>query len=130
QAAAAKPAPPTPAPSPEPAVPPQEASARPQPVRSREPEPQPYVSISAEPVSSSFLGRVVHKIPLIRRFKKPAQPFVPPKPVRQVRPELTAQEQRTLTAETPISVKVYVNESGKVDYAELLSGDSQKNRSL
>jgi len=86
-----------------------------------------YVSVSSEPVTSSFFGRVVHKIPLIRRLQKQKEAFAPPKPVRQVEPVLSAQEQRSLTDEVPIAVKVYVTETGKVDYAEVLSRASGSN---
>lgn len=34
------------------------------------PEPEPALSIPARPSSRSFLGRVVHKIPLVRRLKR------------------------------------------------------------
>jgi len=108
---------------PEPPV--KDAAARPVPPPAREPEPS--VSMSAQPVAGSFLGRVVRKIPLIRRIKKPAS-FVPPKPVHQVRPVLTPDDRQSLTSEVPINVKVYITDSGKVDFAELLSRGSEGSR--
>jgi hypothetical protein len=35
---------------------------------------------------------------------------------------------RTLRTEVPLDVRVYINESGKVDYAELLSDITEANR--
>ncbi|PWU00279.1 MAG: hypothetical protein C5B51_25460 [Terriglobia bacterium] len=118
----AEPAPPPPAP------PVKEAEVRSPPPPAR--EPAPYVAVSAEPVNGSRLGRVVRKIPLIGRLKRKPQAFVPPKPVHQVRPVLTASEQQSLRTSVPIDVKVYVTEAGRVDYAELLSRGSGGNRPL
>jgi hypothetical protein len=81
-------------------------------------DPPAYVTVVAEPVTSSFVGRVVGKIPLVRRLKKP-QTFVPPKPKRQVQPVLTAEEQHSLRKDTPLDVKVYVTDEGKVEFAEI-----------
>ncbi|HJT86301.1 MAG TPA: energy transducer TonB [Bryobacteraceae bacterium] len=107
--------------------------ARPEPQLFQTPrhEPEPSISVVAEPVRSSVLARVVRKIPLLRRLKKkPRQPFEPPRAVRRVNPVLNAQERRLVTADIPIDVKVYVNDSGKVDYAELLSDANSENRLL
>jgi hypothetical protein len=110
----------------EPVKQPEAPPVAPPPTRERDP----YVFMSAEPLSGSFLGRVVHKIPLIRRLKKQPQGFTPPRPIRQVRPVLTSEELGRLNSSTPIQVKVYVTDSGKVDYAELLSRTSPGNRPL
>jgi hypothetical protein len=80
----AKPSPFNPPPPPSKAIAPPAASApavaavseppaKPAEVRSVSPparEPEPSISTSAHPVSHSLLGRVVHKIPLIRRLKR------------------------------------------------------------
>ncbi len=89
--------------------------------------PDPYVSVVAEPVTGSFLRRVARKIPLFGRLKKPKEAYTPPQPRHEVEPVLDTLEQRLLTSEVPVDVKVYITESGKVDYAELLSSaDGQK----
>ena len=92
--------------------------------------PEPYVSVVAEPVTGSFLGRMVRRIPLVRRLKKQPQAFVPPQALHVVRPVLTPQERHSLTDDVPIDVRVFVTDSGKVDYAELLSTAKASNRSL
>ena len=91
------------------------------PSRNLEP-PAPAVSVSAEPVTASRLGRLVRRIPFVRRFKKEPQVFEPPHATHEVRPALSIRERAELVAPVPVDVKVYVAESGKVEYAELLSG--------
>ena len=63
----------------------------------------------------------MRKVPLLRRLKKP-QAFVPPKPNHREQPILTAGQQDEFTRPVPLDVKVYVNQSGKVEYAEVVSG--------
>ncbi|MBZ5728451.1 MAG: energy transducer TonB [Acidobacteriia bacterium] len=58
---------------------------------------------------------------MLRRLRKQPQVFVPPQPSHQVKPVLTASERRLLTHAFLVDVKVYVDESGRVQYAELLS---------
>lgn len=86
----------------------------------------PQVSVVAEPVSGSRFGSVVGKIPLLRRLRKEKVKLVPPTPVHRVDPVLSAQERRQLQRAIPVDVKVYVAESGKVQYAELLSGGGHR----
>jgi TonB family protein len=88
------------------------------------------VSVVAEPVAESRMGRVVGKIPLIRRLHKKRPAFVPPTPIKQVRPVLNARAGRELTRPVPVDVKVYVAESGQVRYAELLSDSTRAHREL
>ena len=64
----------------------------------------------------------MRRIPLLRRLNKQPQTFEPPRATHEVRPSLSKRERRELTAAVPVDVKVYVAESGKVEYAELLSG--------
>jgi outer membrane biosynthesis protein TonB len=91
----------------------------------------PQVSVVAEPVSSSRLGNVVGKIPLLRRLRKRPQAFVPPSPVHKVEPTLNAADRRALQrSSVPVDVKVYVGETGKVQYAELLSEGMGRHRDL
>ena len=85
------------------------------------PEAQPEVAVRAEPVTPSRLGAVIGKIPLLRRIHKERPAFVAPEPVRDPRPSLTAQERKALVRPVSVTVKAYLNDAGKVDYAELLS---------
>ncbi len=86
------------------------------------------VSVSAEPVHRSRWGRMASHIPLLRRrLKKSPQAYVPPQPVHQVKPALTARQRGAITKPVPVDVKVYVSEAGRVQYAELVSG---RNRDL
>jgi hypothetical protein len=80
----------------------------------------PRVEVSAEPAPPSRWSRVVHHIPLLRRLKKEQQTVVPPEPVHESTPSLSAAERQKLTREVPIDVRVYLTESGAVDFAELV----------
>lgn len=82
------------------------------------------ITVTAEPAGGSGVGRLIGHIPFVRRLKNPKEPVVPPRVRREVRPSLTARDQREITSEIPVNVKVYVNESGRVEFAELL-GDSE-----
>jgi TonB family protein len=84
-------------------------------------EPEPDIQVDAEPVRESGVGKVVGHIPLLRRLHKAAPPLVPPEPLRQVNPKLSAEERAELTDPVEVNVRVYVDEGGKVQYAELLS---------
>ncbi len=85
------------------------------------------VVVFAEPVKGNgWMSRV----PLLRRLKKQPQAFVPPEPVHEERPVLTAEQQRKLTGTVPLDVKVYVTNSGKVDYAELISNTRGRHEDL
>jgi hypothetical protein len=67
------------------------------------------------------------KIPLLRRLHRAAD-FMPPTPLQGTTPIVPDELLRTLSAEVPVDVCVYVNKSGKVDYAELLSDITVANR--
>jgi len=121
--APAAPATPTPAPAAAPAKPVAAASTpapAPVPVRNI-PVPQPDILVDAEPVGASRIGKVVGHIPLLRRLHKAAPPLVPPEPVRRVDPKLSSADRAELTDPVNVDVRVYVDEGGKVEYAELLS---------
>jgi hypothetical protein len=83
----------------------------------------PEISMDSEPVSGSRVGRVVGKIPLLRRLKKTSQAFVPPTPVHQVRPRLSTRDRETIDTPVEVDVRTYVGEDGKVQYAEVISGE-------
>ena len=80
----------------------------------------PRVEVSAEPAPASRWSRVMRHVPLLRRLKKEQQTVVPPEPVHEARPSLSAAERQNLTSEVPIDVRVYLTESGAVNFAELV----------
>ena len=96
-----------------PAVPPVVA-APPAPTRTPEPE----VTIRVEPTGKSKLSHVVGHIPLLKRLNK--QSFVPPTPVHEVHPVLTARERKALVDNVPIDIKVMVGKTGKVEDVEMM----------
>ncbi len=93
------------------------------------PTPEPYTTVTVEAVPESRLGRIAGKIPLLRRLRRPAE-FLPPRPVRETIPAVPAELGRTLKGEVPVDVRAYINESGKVSYAEMLSKVTEANRRL
>jgi CheY-like chemotaxis protein len=86
-----------------------------------------FSTVTFEAVSESHLGGVLDKMPLLRRLHRAAD-FVPPRPVQDNTPTVPEELVRTLRTEVPLDVRVYINESGKVDYAELLSDITEANR--
>lgn len=80
------------------------------------------VVVSAEPVRVSGMNRFFGKV----FGRKRPEAVVPPQPVHQEKPAVRAGLKRPVT----MDVKVYVTESGKVDYAELLSKADGGNREL
>lgn len=89
----------------------------------------PSVSVLAEPVSGSKLGRVVGKVPLLRRLKSHDN-FVAPVPIYQAQPSLKLPNQQRLTQLALVDVKVDVAESGKVKFAEITEFGDPPNFSL
>lgn len=85
--------------------------------------------VGAQTVPSSFLGPIVTAVPII---KKPRQhsDFVPPIPTRLYSPEIPANLRHELKEEVSVDVKVYVNPSGAVQYAELLSNGTGARRDI
>jgi TonB family protein len=79
---------------------------------------RPQVAVVAEPVQRRG---VLSRIPLLRKLKKKPQAFVPPRPLHRERPPLGGLDQGDLTRSVPVDVKVYVNESGKVQSTRLVS---------
>ncbi len=87
----------------------------------RQTEPDVQIDVQAEPVAPSRFARAISKIPLLRRLHHQAPEVHPPAPHRQVNPKLSARERAEVTDPTLVNVRVYVDEEGKVSYAELLS---------
>jgi hypothetical protein len=91
--------------------------------------PEPYSTVTVEAVPESRFGRMAGKIPLLRRVRRPPE-FLPPRPVRETTPAVPAELGRTLRGEVPLDVRAYINESGKVTYAEMMSNVTEANRRL
>lgn len=82
--------------------------------------------VSVQPVSGSRLERLARKLPLIgKRYRR--SDYVPPA-LRN--PSLPNPVHRNIAQDVNINVKVYVNASGKVDYAEVLSKVPETDRDL
>jgi len=113
------------------AVPVQAASRMPAPSTAIRPAltPEPYNTVTVEVAPESRLGRLASKIPLLRRLRRPPE-FLPPRPVREITPVVPAELGRTLRGEVPLDVRAFVNESGKVTYAEMMSNVTEANRRL
>ena len=86
-----------------------------------------FSTVAFEAVMKSHSGSGMGIITLLRRLHR-APEFVPPKPVLETTPTVPEKLLRTLRTEMPVDVRVYINKSGKVDYAELLSDITTANR--
>jgi hypothetical protein len=91
--------------------------------------PEPYSTVTVEAVTESRLSHIVGKIPLLRRLHRTTE-FLPPRPVREMAPTVPTELRQALKSEVPLDVRAYVDESGKVTYAELLSAYNEADRSL
>ncbi len=94
------------------------------------PETAVFATATAHPVTRSAFGRFIKKVPLLRRVQRQNSGFTPPKPVREPLPVVPPEVRRAVTHAVPVEVKVYVNPAGKVEYAELLSEQTQANSEL
>ena len=81
--------------------------------------------VSLEPSEPGVISRSINHIPvlnLLQRNKyKAGDKFSPARPVRQVRPRLPADLQGDEANTQPVDVKVWIDTSGQVTKAELLS---------
>jgi hypothetical protein len=91
--------------------------------------PEPLSTVSVETVPESQPARFVDRIPLLGRRGR-NRDFVGPKPVHKAIPEVPIELSRGLKEQQPVDVRVYVDERGKVKYAELLSDAIGLNRNL
>ena len=87
----------------------------------------PYSIVTVESARGSRLSRLVAKIPLVRGLHRTRE-FSPPIPVRETNPVVPAELGRTLKEEVPLDVRAYINEMGKVTFAEILSNVTEANR--
>jgi TonB family protein len=86
--------------------------------------PQHSVSVRVEPAAGSWFSRVAGRIPIVRRLRKDPAGFVPPRPLSEVRPEMSALDRQYAAAD--VGVRLSLNESGRVDYAEVISGGADR----
>jgi len=84
---------------------------------------------ASQTVPNSFLGPIVTAVPLVKKLP-PHSDFVPPVPTRLYSPEIPANLRHELKQEVSVDVKVYVNPSGTVEYAELLSKGTGARRNI
>jgi hypothetical protein len=86
------------------------------------------VTLEAERKSPAhgLIGRIP---PLLRRLH-PAPEVEPPKALHESTPIVDDRLRSSLKVEVPLDVRVYVNRSGKVEYAELISDITEGNRDL
>lgn len=83
--------------------------------------------VSVEPLSGSRLEHVVRNVPLIGKRSRRSD-YVPPAPLHN--PAVAGPPPGSVAREVDINVKVYVNLSGKVEYAEILSRVAKADRDL
>jgi hypothetical protein len=83
------------------------------------PVPEPRVRVWTEPVAGSSWGRLVGKVPLVRRLRKPAK-ISTPAPIFQAQPVLTNPVKQSITRPVAVDVRVDVGETGAVESAELI----------
>jgi hypothetical protein len=90
--------------------------------------PDPFVSVEVDLLPNSPRGRLLGKVPLFHKGHKPAS-FVPPTLLKQA-PLDVPPDLRRIKVEVLLDVKLYVDRSGRVEYAELLSNETRSNRDL
>ena len=92
--------------------------------------PEPFSTVTVETNTESHARGLISKIPPLLRRLHPAPEYEPPTPVHESTPVVDDHLRRSLESEVPVDVRVYINRSGKVDYAELLSDITGGNRDL
>jgi hypothetical protein len=100
-----------------------ERAARPIPVQ------EPTVRVWPEAVAGSPWGRLVGKVPLVRRLRKPAKTWAPA-PIFQAQPVLTNSAKQSVTRPVSVDVRVDVGESGVVESAEVIEFSDPLNVAL
>ena len=89
----------------------------------------PALDSTAQAVTASPVRRVATGVPLFKKRHHDSD-FEPPTPIRTSSPEIPANLRQGLTREISVDVKVYVNSSGEVQYAELLSNGMGPERDI
>jgi hypothetical protein len=93
------------------------------------PVPEPTVRVWPEAVLGSSWGRLVGKVPLVRRLRKTAKISVPA-PIIQAQPVLTNPAKQSITRPVSVDVRVDVGLSGMVEGAELVEFSDPLNVAL
>jgi Gram-negative bacterial TonB protein C-terminal len=89
----------------------------------------PTVRVWPEAVVGSAWGRLVGKVPLLRRLRKAAK-ILTPAPIFQAQPVLTNPAKQSITGPVSVDVRVDVGESGVVENAELVEFSDPLNVAL
>jgi hypothetical protein len=92
----------------------------------------PFVIVTVDRTPKPGTGGLLRKLPLVgKRYKRTDRAdFVPPAPVKQGPTELPAKLRQGIVNEVPIDVRVYVDRTGKVEFAELVSEGKGSNQEL
>jgi len=81
-------------------------------------------TVAYEPVEPSALQRIVHRIPGLGRLERlqgnDNKDFVPPRPLNEISFVAPPTNDRDLLEQTPIALKISLNESGKISHVQLL----------
>jgi hypothetical protein len=93
------------------------------------PIPKPSVRVWTEPVADSPWGRVVRKVPLVRRLRKPAKTSMPA-PIFQAQPVLTSSLKQSFTEPVSVDIRVDVGDTGLVERAEVIEFSDPLNVAL
>jgi hypothetical protein len=91
------------------------------------PPPSPFVSVTIGPAGEPLHGGLLGKLLNDRRHRSD---FVPPSPLHETLDDFPDRLRSEIKQEVPIDVRVYIDRTGKVQYAELLSNGTGKNRDL
>jgi outer membrane biosynthesis protein TonB len=94
------------------------------------PEPPQLISVvSVQAAQPGAVSRGINRIPILnllqRNKYKAGDRFLPARPVRQVKPRLSAEWASANGYPSPVDVKVWVDENGRVTRAQPLSGESE-----
>ena len=87
--------------------------------------PGPFSTVTVEVVREPRPGKGA-----LRGSLRRGDAFLPPEPTRKTAPAVPKDLARTLKAEASLDVRVYINRSGRVDYAEMISDLTAENRGL
>ena len=83
--------------------------------------------VSLEPTQPGVLRRGIHRVPVLNLFDRnhyrSGSDFSPARPVRQVKPRLPEELQGDNESHPDVAVKVWIDDTGQVTKAELLSDD-------
>ncbi|HSR05850.1 MAG TPA: energy transducer TonB, partial [Bryobacteraceae bacterium] len=93
------------------------------------PVPEPSVRVWPEAVAGSSWGRLVGKVPLVRRLRKTAK-ISTPAPIIQAQPVLTSAAKQSVTRPVSVDVRVDVGQSGLVESAEVVEFSDPLNVAL